>query len=78
MDAGIRFMNVPRGNFPCVDATSHVYLMYEHGGANLNRDSKALHSKAESIATFVRNELWCDETPTITGPFKMSTTAALP
>lgn len=67
MDDGIRYEGVERGPYACVDATSHVYLMYdyasrwaEHLGAA--EEAAAFRSRADRLAAWIRDHLYCDET----------------
>ena len=65
VDEGIRFLNVPTGPAACVDASSHVFSMYEHAGRWANRlgaDSSEFEEKAANLKSFIRKELFADET----------------
>ncbi len=65
VDEGIRFDHVPTGNWACVDATSHVYLLYETAakwGNTLKLETDTFEEKAEELSSFVRTSLWSEET----------------
>jgi glycogen debranching enzyme len=65
MDEGIRYDERPAGPAACVDATPHVFMLYEHAA----RWSKALgqpagvwENKAANLQQFIRKELWDENT----------------
>lgn len=65
VDEGIRFDDVPTGRWACVDATSHVFMMYDHAArwaTHLGRDATTYTQHVDRLTTFVRDELWCDAT----------------
>ncbi len=64
VDEGIRFDHVPSGNWACVDATCHVYLLYERAlswATTLKLDAAVCNKKAEELSSFVRDTLWCEQ-----------------
>lgn len=65
VDEGVRFDEVVRGPFACVDATAHVHLMYDcaaRWAAALGRDSQPCAAKAAELRGFMQNELFDEET----------------
>jgi glycogen debranching enzyme len=65
IDESVRFQNVPAGEFACVDASSHLYMLYavaEAWGARLGTGPGVYGSKAARLAAFIQEELFCDET----------------
>ena len=66
VDEGIRFMQVPEGEKSCVDACSHVYLMYDRLLAWQRelygiRD-RTLEEKRDYLGQYIRNVLYDRET----------------
>ena len=67
VDEGVRYDNAPKGKFTCIDATSHVYWMYEHA-ANwarmLGKDSEGVcfAETAANLKQFIQDELFDNET----------------
>lgn len=65
VDYGIRFLDVQTGPFACIDASCHVYAMYQlaaHWSRLLNKEKDALESKAEQLRAFIQNELFSGAT----------------
>jgi len=65
VDEGIRFLDVQTGPFACVDATAHVYGLYDHAvrwGERLGEDPGAFQQKAHALRDFIRNEMFSEET----------------
>ncbi|MGC8862285.1 MAG: MGH1-like glycoside hydrolase domain-containing protein [Armatimonadota bacterium] len=65
VDEGVRFDDAPQRALACVDATSHVYWLYEHAGrwaAMLGRDPSTFQKRASEIGEFIRSELFDPET----------------
>ncbi len=65
VDEGIRFLDTQTGPFACVDATSHVFAMYDcarRWGRTLGEESTAYAEKADALQTFIRAELFVPET----------------
>jgi glycogen debranching enzyme len=65
IDEGIRFKNIATGPYACVDATSHVYLLYEYAARwsllLTGRDEEHFAEKAEELKGFIQNELFDPE-----------------
>lgn len=64
VDEGIRFLDVQTGPFACVDATAHVYALYDFAArwsARLGKDSEPFAVKADAILDFIQNELYVEE-----------------
>lgn len=65
VDEGVRFDEVAKGPFACVDATAHVCLMYDSAArwaAALGRDSQPFVAKAAALRAFIQKELFDEET----------------
>jgi hypothetical protein len=65
MDEGIRYDERPPTPSAAVDATSHVYMLYEHAARwskALGRPSTVWDGKAQALRTFIEKELWDAET----------------
>lgn len=65
VDEGVRFFKAQPGPYACVDATSHVYCMYEHAAAwakVVGQDGREFQRKADELREFVRTRLWDDDT----------------
>jgi neutral trehalase len=61
MDEGIRYDERPPAAAACVDACSHVYLLYEHAARwskNLREPAADWEAKARALREFIRKELW--------------------
>jgi putative isomerase len=64
MDEGIRYDDRPEKPAACVDASSHVYLMYDHAARwsrKLDRPAEPWQDKASALRQFIQRELWDDE-----------------
>jgi glycogen debranching enzyme len=65
IDEGVRFDDAPAGPLACVDATSHMYLVYEEAAAwaeMLGEDARSLRRRGDRLRAFIRKELFCEET----------------
>ncbi len=65
VDEGIRFIDVKTGSHACVDATSHVYALYEcaaRWAAALGGDPAAWCAKADGLKAFIQERLYSEET----------------
>ena len=65
VDEGIRFHKVRTGPFACVDATSHVYLLYDcaaQWSERVGKSSGEYKEKAHELQEFIQNKLFDDET----------------
>jgi len=65
IDEGIRFLDVQTGPFACVDATSHVFVLYDFAARwsrMLGRDPEPFAATATRLREFIQNELYADET----------------
>src|SRR5439155_17665535 len=61
MDEGIRYDNCPAQPSAAVDASAHVYLMYDHAARwsrILGQPSAVWDDKAKALQEFIRKELW--------------------
>lgn len=67
VDDDLRYQEVvpgPDNPLACIDATAHVYAMYEHAGRwakLLGEDASEYEKKAEQLKAFIQNDLY-DET----------------
>jgi putative isomerase len=64
MDEGIRYHPRPSSRAACVDACSHVFLLYDHAARwskTLGRDSARWETKAAALRDFIQRELWDSE-----------------
>ncbi|MGQ9629436.1 MAG: amylo-alpha-1,6-glucosidase [bacterium] len=65
VDEGVRFDDVPTEPLACVDATSHVYALYDYAARwsmLLGRDAKTFSERADDLRSFIQNELFDEET----------------
>jgi len=65
VDEGIRFLDVKTGPLACVDATAHVYGVYEcaaRWSKALGKDSSEWEEKASKLRSFIQRELFSEET----------------
>jgi glycogen debranching enzyme len=65
VDEGVRYDDAPRAKLACVDATSHVLLLYDHAARwaeRLGEDAGMLRARTTTLREFIRNELFSDET----------------
>ncbi|MBN1458289.1 MAG: glycoside hydrolase, partial [Armatimonadetes bacterium] len=61
IDEGVRFDDVAMGARACVDATAHVYLLYEHAArwaAELEIEADNSRAKASELKSFMQDELF--------------------
>ena len=64
IDEGIRFLEVKRGPFACVDATAHIYALYDIAGRwsdLLGKAPEPFRKKADELRDFIQNELFVEE-----------------
>ncbi|MFA7229953.1 MAG: trehalase family glycosidase [Victivallaceae bacterium] len=64
VDQGARFDCVPKSIMPCIDATSHVYMLYQYAAKwtednNLERE---FLNKGEKIKSFITKDFFDEET----------------
>ena len=65
VDEGIRFDERPAAADACVDASAHVFLLYEHAARwsrRLQQPTAEWEAKASALREFIRVELWDPET----------------
>jgi neutral trehalase len=65
VDEGVRFDDIATGPYACVDATAHVYWLYDYASRwarTLGRDSREFDAKADALRTFMRDRLFDPET----------------
>lgn len=65
VDEGIRFLDRPAEAEACVDASAHVYLLYDHAARwsrQLGRPAGVWAAKAEALRRFIQTELWDEQT----------------
>ncbi len=79
VDEGVRFDDAQSGRLACVDATAHVYSLYENAAAwseRMGADGGEFQQHAERLRAYIQNELFDAETGTfydiwaIGDPFK--------
>jgi glycogen debranching enzyme len=61
VDEGIRFDAAPQGALACVDATSHLYLVYEHAArwaAVLGEAPGPFQARADALRRFIQEHLF--------------------
>jgi Mannosylglycerate hydrolase MGH1-like glycoside hydrolase domain len=61
MDEGIRYDQRPLAPAACVDACSHLYLLYDHAARwsqKLGQPADDWHDKARGLQQFIQKELW--------------------
>jgi hypothetical protein len=61
MDEGIRYDERPPAAAACVDACSHLFLVYDHAGRwsrKLDQPSATWESKGKALEQFIQRELW--------------------
>ncbi|MDI1250587.1 MAG: trehalase family glycosidase [Lacunisphaera sp.] len=64
VDEGIRFINRPPAPAACVDATAHVYLMYDHAARwseKLRQPADVWKTRAAALQRFISEELWDEQ-----------------
>ncbi len=65
VDEGVRFDDIPPGPHACVDATSHVYTLYDMAAAwaqRLGEDGSDLAARRDELGEFIRREMFDEET----------------
>jgi putative isomerase len=65
VDEGVRFFEIATGPYACVDATAHVYWLYEHAAkwaAMLGKDPAPFARKASEVRDFLQTRLFDQET----------------
>jgi hypothetical protein len=67
VDDGLRFEHTPTGPFACVDATSHMFLVYEHAASWAERlgktdEAERLHSRARQLEVYIQYAMFDEET----------------
>jgi hypothetical protein len=65
MDEGIRYDSRPATPSAAVDATSHVFMLYDHAARwsrALGKPDEAMESKAKALQQFIRREMWNEKT----------------
>ncbi|CAM4217960.1 MGH1-like glycoside hydrolase domain-containing protein [Zobellia nedashkovskayae] len=64
IDEGIRFDDTKDGKFACIDATCHVYFMYQMASKwskELNLDNTYFEKRSENLKKFIQTELYSEE-----------------
>lgn len=65
MDEGIRYDERPPAPAACVDACSHLYMLYDHAARwsrKLGQPADVWIEKANALRAFIQKELWDPET----------------
>jgi hypothetical protein len=65
VDEGVRFIGVQSGKRACVDATSHLYQMYDlasQWAQRLGKPTSDLEKRANELRDFIQNRLFVEET----------------
>lgn len=65
IDEGVRFLEIATGPFACVDATAHVYLLYDYAArwaGRLGEDDAGFARRAEELRGFLQGQLFDPET----------------
>lgn len=65
VDEGIRFDDVPTGRYACVDATAHVYMLYDVAAdwaVRLGEPSRSLAARAAALRVYIAERLFDPET----------------
>jgi len=65
VDEGIRFHEAVQGPFTCVDATCHVYSLYDHARRwteILGKPGADFRQKTDKLRAFIQHELFSEET----------------
>ncbi len=63
-DEGVRFDDVPPGKLACIDATSHLYMLYDiasHWALWMDEPVRALMERARVLREFIQRHMWCEE-----------------
>jgi len=62
VDNGVRFIDAPKGEFACIDATSHVYWLYQYAekwARTLGQDPVPFEKRVKELKDFIQTELYC-------------------
>lgn len=65
IDDGVRYDNTEKGLFACIDATSHVYALYEHAARwafLLGKEKGGYEEKAKGLCSFIQDKLYDEQT----------------
>jgi putative isomerase len=65
VDEGVRFDDVPTGALACVDATAHLYSLYDSAARwapLLGEDAVPWRRAADTLRAFIQQALWDEET----------------
>ena len=65
VDDGIRYINAPRKPLACVDATSHMYMLYDYAykwAARTGRNGEEFKKKADSLKSLITIQLFSEDT----------------
>ena len=65
VDEGVRFDDIQQGAFACVDATSHVYTLYDcaaRWAEEIGENARELSAQRDRIRQFIQQKLFCEET----------------
>ena len=65
IDIGIRFDDLPDAPYACVDATAHVFLLYDSAARwaeCLGLEAEAHADKAAQLSAFIQDKLWNEDT----------------
>lgn len=64
VDEGIRFDDTEYGKWACIDATSHVYLLYHYAGLwadELTIDPEFFRAREAALIDFIQHRLYAEE-----------------
>ena len=64
VDEGIRFDNTGMGKWACIDATSHVFLLYHYASLWANElkiDSVFFRKREDELLKFIQNQLYASD-----------------
>ncbi len=64
VDQGVRFDGTDFGPWACIDATSHVYMLYSYcqkWSEQLGMDSRYFSKRKEELKRFINDSLYCAE-----------------
>lgn len=64
IDEGVRFDEAPRRKLACVDATSHVYQLFDFAARwaeRLGQDAGPWREKAERLREFIHTRMWAED-----------------
>ncbi|MGD0113470.1 MAG: trehalase family glycosidase, partial [Armatimonadota bacterium] len=65
VDEGVRFDDIATGSYACVDATAHVYWMYQSAArwaTILGTGASEFNEKADGLREFMQDKLYSEET----------------